>query len=218
MTTLKQAFQQARKRWGGNGVGSTPAKTQLIQQGLAELVRRRQIRRIVDLGCGDATWILPVAFEVESYVGVDVCPDVIARNQEVVTRIERAAAARAKPWPRLPQFQVIEGPGDQLPQADLVVSRDCLQHLSNDQVWASLEQAGCAAPLLLTTTYPHTGRNVNIAAGGFRPINLQAPPFNLPRPIESLPDSDRKAMALWAILEPRRSPWWGRGPSKEGAR
>lgn len=213
MTTLKQAFQQARKRWGGNGVGSTPPKTQLIQQGLAELVRRRGIRRIVDLGCGDATWILPIAFEIESYVGVDVCPDVIARNQEVVTRIERAAAGRGKPWTRLPQFQVIEGPGDPLPQGDLVVSRDCLQHLSNDQVVAALAQAGRAAPLILTTTYPQTGRNVNIAAGGFRPINLQAPPFNLPKPIEVLADSDRKTMALWGFPS-----FWQVGSSKEGAR
>jgi SAM-dependent methyltransferase len=179
---IPAAFTAARRRWGGNGSGSTAASTARLLQQLPALFSQHKIRRVIDLGCGDVSWFAPLALELESYLGVDVVPAVIDENR--------------RRHPKL-TFQVVAGPSVPLPGADLVICRDCLAHLPNRLVDAVILQAALAAPLLLATTFARTQANIDIVLGGYRPLNLQRKPFELGPPIAMLEDSDHKTMALW---------------------
>jgi len=180
-------FTKARKKWGGNGSGSDPANVAKLVAALPGLFAKYGVRSVIDLGCGDVTWIAPIAHELDSYLGVDVVEAPIVANQ-------------AK-YPKL-KFSVIKGPSDVLPQADLVLIRDCLAHLPQHIVSEVIEQARAAAPLMLATSFTKTRSNLDCAAGAFRPLNLESRPFNLPHPLEALEDTGHKSMCLWRWREP----------------
>jgi predicted NBD/HSP70 family sugar kinase len=69
---------------------------------------------------------------------------------------------------------------------------------------ANIQRSG--ALYLLTTTFLHR-TNVDIETGEFRPINLQAKPFNFPPPIELIEDTCEdlgywdQRLALWRIAD-----------------
>jgi hypothetical protein len=71
----------------------------------------------------------------------------------------------------------------EIPTVDLILCRDCLIHLSFDQIHAALRNLQASgSTYLLTTTYPNR-RNIDIPTGGFRQLNLRKPPFGLPDPL-----------------------------------
>lgn len=180
-------FTKARKKWGGNGSGSNPENVATLIAQLPSLIAAYGVRRVVDLGCGDVTWIAPLAHLLDEYTGVDVAPEPIAAN-----------IAR---YPGL-KFMAIRTPQDELPQADLVIIRDCLAHLPCHLVTEVIAQARRAAPLMLATSFTKTRANLDCPAGGFRPLNLQARPFDLPHPLETLRDTGHKSMCLWRLRAP----------------
>ena len=184
---IPAAFTQARKKWGGNGSGSDPANVAKLLAGLPGLLEKYGIRRVVDLGCGDVEWIAPLARTLDEYTGADVVAAPIAAN--------------AAKYPEL-KFLLINGPDDELPKADLVIIRDCLAHLPCHIVSEVLAQARRCAPLVLATSFTKSRANLDCKAGAFRPLNLQARPFDLPHPLETIEDTGHKSMCLWRMREP----------------
>jgi hypothetical protein len=66
----------------------------------------------------------------------------------------------------------------------MIFCKDCLQHLSYENVFKALETfKKSESKYLLTTSYPLTLINWDICDGDSRPLNLRKPPFNLPFPI-----------------------------------
>ena len=97
-----------------------------------------------------------------------------------------------------------------LPVADMVFVRDCMVHLPFSMIAAALSNIHASGSrLLMATTFPATPVNRDIALGDFRPINLQAPPFNFPPPIELVLEHCTeangvhadKAMGVWRISD-----------------
>lgn len=75
--------------------------------------------------------------------------------------------------------QGIDALTDPLPDADLVLCKEVLQHLSNAQVQLLLERTDHYKRRLFTSmTGP--GVNVDIQTGDSRPVDLTLPPFNRP--------------------------------------
>lgn len=68
---------------------------------------------------------------------------------------------------------------DALPEADLVLCKEVLQHLSNAQVQVLLERTD-HYKLRLFTSMTGEGTNVDIETGDSRPVDLSLPPFNRP--------------------------------------
>jgi hypothetical protein len=71
-----------------------------------------------------------------------------------------------------------------LPDADLLFCRDCMVHLSNDDVLKALgtiRRSGIR--YLLATTFTECDTNEDIVTGDWRIINLEKAPFNLPPPL-----------------------------------
>lgn len=192
----------ARNEWGSaesvSGPGSTCARGADILPDLIELLRRLGIRTLLDAPCGDFNWAAELADAVDHYIGVDVVGQIIARNQR-----EHGGGNRT--------FLLADLTRDPLPRADLILSRDCLVHFSFADIHAALENfRRSGAQFLLTTTFLDRTRNTNIRTGGWRVLNLQAPPFDFPPPLAMIDERCThtdgiyrdKRLALWPLSPP----------------
>ena len=129
-------------------------------------MKRHAVRSVVDAGCGDWGFSRAIDWGGASYLGVDIASDVIAglRNEHEKGQI---------------RFQV----GDiteELPAADLLISKDVLQHLSNTLVHKFIRnnlKKGKYKWVILTNDRGSANRDV--ASGGYRAIDLAAPPFEV---------------------------------------
>lgn len=172
-----------------SGGGSTLVRTTTIRSQLPEIVKRLGISSILDAGCGDFHWMERIRKQLPvRYTGIDIVPDLIARNQrefsdETTTFIE------------------LDITKDQVPQADLVICRECLFHLSDAQVLEALNRfKASGAVYLLATYYPGQTENVDIRAGSCRPINLEVAPFCFPPPRERInEDCPGQCLGLWEL-------------------
>jgi hypothetical protein len=91
---------------------------------------------------------------------------------------------------------------------DLVLCRDCLVHLSSKDAVAALRNLKrSGSTYLLATTFPEHTDNPDVITGYWRPINLELPPFALPRPMlminEGCPERGGadKSLGLWRIAD-----------------
>src|SRR5262249_28756808 len=95
-----------------------------------------------------------------------------------------------------------------LPAADLILCRDGLVHLSFADARAAIRNfRRSGSRYLLTTTFVGRGRNVDTATGGWRALDLQAPPFRFPPPLTLVDercgqtDGRDKGLGLWKLAD-----------------
>ena len=189
----------AENRWhdpdSASGTGSNLKQTETLRRELPAMLARLQARTLLDAPCGDFHWMQHVELAGIIYTGVDVVAPVIERCRQTFGSPER-------------QFLCRNILTDPLPQADAILSRDCLSHLSNEHVWTALRSfRASGATWMLATTYPSRPRNWDIVTGSWRPINLCAAPFNFPPPVESLVEGSTeydgdfadKTLAVWRL-------------------
>src|SRR5262245_23412680 len=101
-----------------------------------------------------------------SYLGIDIASDVIE-------------AVRKKHEKGKIKFQVGDITED-LPAADLLISKDVLQHLSNELVHKFIKnnlRTGKYKWVILTND--RGSGNQDVQSGGYRAIDLAAPPFEV---------------------------------------
>jgi len=151
---------------GTSGSGSTLEITREYRAYLEDFIRKHRVRSIVDAGCGDWSFSSAIDWGGASYLGVDIASDVIEAN-------------RSKHQKRGVTFQV----GDitaELPPADLLISKDVLQHLPDALVHKFITnnlKKGKYKWVLLTND--RGIGNTDIVPGGYRAIDLSAPPFEV---------------------------------------
>jgi hypothetical protein len=175
--------------WGNaesrSGAGSTLAYTESLRAELPALLRRLEVRTLLDLPCGDFHWLRHLDLGLDRYIGGDIVP-------ALIDRLRRDCAAPGR------EFQVLDLIQDPLPAADALLCRDCLVHLSNRDALAALANIRRGrARWLIATTFPEVTKNRDIATGQFRPVNLCLPPFNLPPPVESIRDTAASHLDRW---------------------
>lgn len=182
-----------RNGWGDvesvSGRGSTLAHTEAVRRELPRLLRELGARSLLDAPCGDFNWMRRVELEGVEYVGADVVPEMIQRN-----RREYGGPGR--------QFVVLDVTRDALPRADVILCRDCLIHLSFGHALAALDNfRRSGSPYLLATTHTSVTENADTETGGWRSLNLELPPFNLPPPERLIVEhpSVGKCLGLWRL-------------------
>jgi hypothetical protein len=154
-----------------SGGGSTVSATKTLRKTLPILWEKYEIKTMLDVPCGDFNWMKEVDKSNIIYTGGDVVQQLIDGNNQKY-RGENIT------------FKVLDITKDHLPQVDMIFCKDCLQHLSFDNVRKALinfKESG--SKYLLTTSYPLTWRNWDILDGDYRPLNLRIKPFKLPKPI-----------------------------------
>lgn len=161
--------------WGGSESksGSSGIRdTEDLRKFLPHLLDRLQIRTILDVPCGDFVWMKTVDLQGRSYIGADIVSEMVAKNTENFGRGNI-------------QFCTIDLRKDPLPSVDLVLCRDCLIHLSFKDCREALRNImRSGATWFLTTTHPDLVENRPIRTGDYRPLNLEKPPFNFPKPLQ----------------------------------
>ena len=168
----------AENRWGDSesvsGPGSNLERTAKLRSELPSLLEELNTRTLLDAPCGDFNWMKNTRVNLEQYIGVDIVPELIARNQSLYGD-ERT------------RFLFLDITRDKLPRADVILCRDCLIHFSNRHIASAIRNFKRShSTYLLTNTYPQWSENKNIRTGDFRYLNLLAPPFNLPPPIKQI--------------------------------
>ena len=162
---------------------------------VVDLVKTLGIKTLLDAPCGDFNWASDLAAVLDRYIGVDVVEELIARNAAAYGGANRTFLAR-------------DLTRDPLPKADLILTRDCLVHFSFSDIRAALRNfRNSGAEYLLTTTFVELPANQNIRTGGWRTLNLQAPPFEFPVPIAVIDEHCThtggiyrdKRLALWRM-------------------
>jgi hypothetical protein len=104
------------------------------------------------------------------YIGGDIVGELIQKNKRQYRRKSR-------------RFLELDIMLDDLPRVDLLLCRDCLVHFSIQDVYRALRNVKrSGSTYVLTTTFVDERPNEEIQTGGWRPINLQLPPFRFPTP------------------------------------
>jgi len=173
------------------GASSTAEYTEGIRKQIPALLAKLEVRRLLDAPCGDYAWFRFIERDSDfEYIGGDIVKQLVHDNNR---RYRNQTT-------KFIHLDIVE---DQLPQTDLWICRDCLFHLSNEDVSRVLGNfANSSIDYMLVTTHPKCDKNVDIPTGYFRELNLQAPPFNLCKPILFIDDwvkgfSVRK-LGLWS--------------------
>jgi hypothetical protein len=205
-----------RRHWGGgepvSGAGAAPDQAREIRRALPGLLRELGVATLLDLPCGDYGWMRSLDLPVTRYLGADLLPELI----------EPLAAALGDDRH---EFLVLDLIRDRLPRADLLLCRDCLVHLSYDDIRRALTNVvRSGIPRLLTTTFPGGGPNEDIVTGDWRVLDLQAAPFRLPAPVRILNEGCTegggafadKSLGLWRVEDLRELPFLDRRTVNSG--
>jgi hypothetical protein len=189
-------------KWGDgdsrSGSGSNLENTKEIRSRLPILFSKYKIKSILDTPCGDFFWMKNVDLSGIMYVGGDIVEEIVISNKKHTSKNI--------------SFEVVNIVTDPLKKVDLIIIRDCLVHFSFDQIKSTLDNVcNSNSKYLLTTTFINKTENYDIKTGAWRPLNLQAHPFNLPDPnfiiYEHRGDAEwgDKALALWDIEKIRNT-------------
>jgi SAM-dependent methyltransferase len=153
----------------GSGPGSMPAASKAYISLVNRLINQTPgIQSILDIGCGDWQIMRHVDLSRNRYLGVDVAASVIATNVRDFGKEHI-------------RFQELNPFTDDIPHVDLIIMKDVAQHLPIACVQKILERiaARCRYALITNDFVEHNVAR-DIPIGGWRPINVLAPPYNLP--------------------------------------
>lgn len=119
-----QVFQKIHdeKGWHSqesvSGWGSELKNTAQIIRELPGLLGRYGVRSMLDAPCGDFNWMRHVNLDGIDYIGADIVQTLVTANQATWTSPSR-------------RFVHLDLLRDPLPDADLILCRDCLFHFSH---------------------------------------------------------------------------------------
>jgi SAM-dependent methyltransferase len=152
---------------------------------------------VADLGCGDFNTGRIISGFVARYIGVDIAPAVIDAN------------TRAHATGRI-SFLQADLTRDLLPPAGAAILRQVLQHLTNKEICAVLNNVLRTYPLTFITEHVYIGRNaipnLDIPHGpGTRvPMNsgvlVNRPPFSVKAvPLGDIQYARDEVLRTWAV-------------------
>lgn len=188
--------------WGAetsrSGLGSEPVATAAVSKALQSVLKQRGARSLLDAPCGEISWIAGCIKDLD-YTGVDIVPTLTAAN---MVRAERDNL--------IGRFLTADITRDDLPRADLILCRDCLVHLSFENIRRAVTRFKAnGSSWLLTTTFPECDINSDCEDGDWRALNMERAPFHWPAPSalinEQCEEGDGgwrdKSLGLWRLAD-----------------
>ncbi|MEH1798164.1 MAG: class I SAM-dependent methyltransferase [Nostoc sp.] len=150
--TFRQIFQT--NHWRGansiSGEGASRRQTQQIEAQLLALLKTLQVEILLDLPCGDLSWMQFIDLPISNYIGADIVPELITENQK------RYGSKKC-------QFLTLNLINDPLPRANILLCRDCFVHLSIADIFLALDNIKSShIDYLLTTTFLNCEDNEDI--------------------------------------------------------
>lgn len=166
-----EKYELSKSDWGGHsGGGSTLYHSGPYRLFLESFIRNNRIQSVCDVGCGDWQFSRMIDFGAATYSGFDVVEEIVKNN-------ERRFASPKCSFNLMPQLLTsIDG-------RDLLVIKDVLQHLSNDNIMKFVRELLPRFKFcLITNSFQkiHSAQNVDVLDGEFRCIDLSIAPFEVP--------------------------------------
>jgi hypothetical protein len=185
------------KSTSASGPGSSMDATRVVRESIFELFDEYKIQNIVDIPCGDFLWFRAMELKDLKYTGLDIVPELISELKQEFPK---------------QQFNVHDATSDRLETYDLILCRDLLVHLTNEQAVKVIENfKSSGSTYLLATTFVNLEQNVELRVPrigvGWRPLNLAVLPFNLGNPIRTINENSSegrgryqdKSLGLWKL-------------------
>lgn len=149
-----------------SGPGSNLEQTAQIMVQIPEIIKKYNVKSILDLPCGDFYWMSKIDLSAIKYIGGDIVKEIIKCNNAKFTKNNIT-------------FKQIDIINDPLPKVDMILCRDLFVHLKNEQILLAVKNIKkSSSKYLLTTTHKKITQNIDInEIGTWRPINLENAPF-----------------------------------------
>lgn len=189
---MKDIFEKiyVNNVWGGkqskSGPGSDLQETVSIRKSLPLLINKLGVRSILDIPCGDFNWFSETNWgDLQEYHGCDIVDKIIEDNR--------------KKFPKV-NFSVKDITKDDLPYADMILTRECLGHLSDQDVKKAILNIKRAKPLFFVATHFPNYKKKDIKNGAWRAINME---YYLTKDFELLEllkeDKKDKYLGVWKL-------------------
>jgi len=169
--------------WGGkegeffSGNGSNEEYAAIYAETIRKFIAEKKISKVVDLGCGDFRVASQFVTNDVEYVGIDIVPAMIEHHNQMFGNEKVSFYCK----------NIIE---DELPDGELCLIRQVLQHLSNAEIEKILQNVKKYKYLIVTEQFPNPKReivpNLDIPHGPDVRLHFDSavfvdqPPFNLP--------------------------------------
>jgi len=184
-----------------SGRGSDLDQTGTIELEIPKVLEEFRIESVLDVPCGDQNWIQRVNFNSINYLGADIVPALVAKNNS------RFASENKK-------FIVLDLSHSVPPKTDLILCRDLLVHLNTKSIERCISNIKASgSKYLLSTTFtnirPYKNLRLFTRGIGWRPINLELAPFFFPKPLIIINENctegknlfGDKSLGLWRIAD-----------------
>jgi len=150
-----------------SGGGSELAATVTLRKKLPEIWKKYNIKTFIDVPCGDFNWMKEVDKTGIDYLGGDIVEETVKENSKLFSTENI-------------KFEKIDITKDILPKVDMIFCKDCLQHLSYENITKALKNfMKSGSKYLMVTSYPLTLKNYDIFDGDYRALNLFIKPISL---------------------------------------
>lgn len=196
----KFRFIYKNRYWDNNkegaslsGSGSSIGASQNLSRELSVFINKNNIASILDVPCGDWKWMSKLNLDKISYVGGDIVQEIINDN------------SKKYPFKNI-AFIKLNLMTDNLIASDLIIVRDLLVHLKNNDIYRCLINIkNHDFKYIGLTHYPATLENKETKFGDrWRALNLLIKPFGLNKPDFILSDNSEdnsvdegRTLAIW---------------------
>ncbi len=164
-----------KKGEGTSGSGSILENAEPFVIFLRGVLKSHDIQRVVDLGCGDWELYKYIDWSGLRYIGYDVVESVIDANK---SKYQNSSIS----------FIHANAAEVELPEADLLICKDVLQHLSYKSIRKIVRQFDRFRYVLIVNDvgmkFPQSKEivrypNIDILDGGYRLLDMHKPPFSI---------------------------------------
>ena len=155
-----------------SGPGSNLNYTSNMSRELKKFFVEKNIKTILDIGCGDFIWmnlLLNKYYNYDKYLGLDIVDELIKNNNLKYSNDKIS-------------FKTFDLVKDEIPKGfDIILIRDVFIHLKNEQIVNFLNLLkNLDIKFFGVTSTPSLKKNNELkAVGRYRDINIEIEPFNL---------------------------------------
>jgi hypothetical protein len=189
--TMRRVYERRsiHRGWG------TPIAAPALEAVLPILIAGLGVSTVLEVPCAESPLLSGAALGSAKLIGRDFVPEALD-----------AARARAADSVSLH----LDLTTANLPAAELIISRDLLQQLSDAAALSAIADfRHSVAGFLLATTFWSTTENPSADAPRWRPLSLQRPPFSFPAPLLLVPEREYapstahsdKSLGLWRLAD-----------------
>jgi len=187
-----------------SGMGSTLEFTENTRKELPAIFEKYNIKRVLDVACGDFNWMKEIVDSIDYYKGTDIVQKLIDRNIEnyqVEGKLEFACNDIVDDFNTDGEF-------------DAIIAKDVLVHFPTEKVIQTLENfKKSGIKYVFLTHFTEADVNVDIESFGlWRPLNFNLKPFNYDEPLEIIKEEVEeytwmenkmrdKTLSMWKITD-----------------